>query len=203
MLSKPGSIDLQAQTTPPYSFLDFSHTFCRSAVIELSVVRDLVAIVGVVVAFSYYVLTLRNADRTRQTQIMLQIFNASTDPSRLAVMQRVLQEYEWTDYEDYKKKYAFDVNPEAHVDIQGIRNFMSHLGVLLASGRIDSELLGMSMTGVTQLLWYKLEPVILAERLESGMPYRSCYFEFLKDEMEKREHYPRGKAAYLREKIKA
>ena len=50
--------------------------------IELSVIRDLVAIFGVIAGFSYYVLTVRNAQRnqqhqleTRQAQLFMNVFN--------------------------------------------------------------------------------------------------------------------------------
>ena len=53
--------------------------------IEISMVRDLVAIFGVIAGFSYYVLVVRNAQRTREmsleaqkTQIFLQIYGTIT-----------------------------------------------------------------------------------------------------------------------------
>jgi hypothetical protein len=45
--------------------------------IELSVVRDLVAIFGVIAGFSYYVLTVRNAQRNQQHQLELGKPNSS------------------------------------------------------------------------------------------------------------------------------
>ena len=47
--------------------------------IELSVIRDLVAIFGVIAGFSYYVVTVRNQNRARQAQLFMQIFSRQYD----------------------------------------------------------------------------------------------------------------------------
>ena len=41
----------------------------------LQVVRDLVAIFGVIAGFVYYVLTVGNAQKTRRTQLFTQIYS--------------------------------------------------------------------------------------------------------------------------------
>ena len=46
--------------------------------IELSVVRDLVAIASFVVALTYYVINIRHQRETRQAQTFLQVFNNFT-----------------------------------------------------------------------------------------------------------------------------
>ena len=43
--------------------------------IELSVIRDLVAIFGVIAGLTYYMTTVRNQNRTRRAQLYMQIFN--------------------------------------------------------------------------------------------------------------------------------
>ncbi len=63
---------------------------------ELSVVRDLVAIFGVIAGFGYYVLTVRNNQEnqrqqleTRQAQLYMQVYNVShNDPSYLEAQRR-------------------------------------------------------------------------------------------------------------------
>ena len=50
------------------------HNHKGSKMIELSVIRDLVAIFGVIAGFTYYVLSVRNANRSRQTQIFMPIY---------------------------------------------------------------------------------------------------------------------------------
>ncbi len=63
---------------------------------ELSVVRDLVAIFGVIAGFGYYVLTVRNKQEnqrqqleTRQAQLYMQVYNVSHNvPSYLEAQRR-------------------------------------------------------------------------------------------------------------------
>jgi len=49
----------------------------------LQVVRDLVAIFGVIAGFTYYVLTVRNAQKTRRALLFTQIYSDFTRPENL------------------------------------------------------------------------------------------------------------------------
>ena len=75
--------------------------------IELSVIRDLVAIFGVIAGFSYYVLTVRNAQRTRdltlkaqeqavetrQLQLFMQLYEKTLAKENWAAYQEILNEW--------------------------------------------------------------------------------------------------------------
>jgi hypothetical protein len=47
--------------------------------IELGMIRDLVAIFGVIAGFSYYVLIVRNTQRSRQAQMLMQLHQSKYD----------------------------------------------------------------------------------------------------------------------------
>lgn len=77
--------------------------------IELSVIRDLVAIFGVIAGFSYYVMVVRNQKETRQAQLFMQLFQTyvtkewMTDNWELMTM-------EWDDLKDFFDKYDSSVD---------------------------------------------------------------------------------------------
>lgn len=88
--------------------------------IELSMIRDLVAIFGVLAGFSYYVLTVRANQKnqelalksqqqqleTRQAQLFMPLYSNVHDREFLKTIIPILLEWEWTDYDDFHSKYG-------------------------------------------------------------------------------------------------
>ncbi len=78
--------------------------------IELSVIRDLVAIFGVIAGFTYYVLTVKanqksqkHQQETRQVQFLIE-FNQQKIQTMVTDFNEIMKA-EWTDYEDWFSKY--------------------------------------------------------------------------------------------------
>jgi len=172
--------------------------------IELSMIRDLVAIFGVIAGFTYYVLTVqatrknqRQQLETRRTQLFMDIKNTYDDTAFIESHKRVLNTYHWENFEDYIEKYGPEGDQKKSSEIQVMLNFYNGLGVLLALDRIDIELVGMHWGYMPVRFWNKMESVILGMREAMNQTYMYGYVEFLKDESLKRESYPRGKASYL------
>jgi len=80
----------------------------------VSMIRDIVTIFGVIAGFSYYVLTVRNAQRnqalslkaqehatdTRQAQLLMQIVNQWSQPAMVDARDQFMR-YELNSFEDY------------------------------------------------------------------------------------------------------
>src|SRR4030066_2315537 len=93
--------------------------------IELSTIRDLVAIFGVVAGFSYYVLTVRINQRnqelslkaqqqtleTRQAQLLMSLYQRWQEPEFQDAFYELLS-WEWRDYDDFWEKYGWASNPD-------------------------------------------------------------------------------------------
>ena len=135
--------------------------------IELSVIRDLVAIFGVIGGFTYYALTVRNAQRTReltlkaqeqtletrQAQMFMQIYNAShNDPTYLEAQRRCF-ELQINSYEDYLR---IQENEEDREAFGRVGMFYEGLGVLVKEGYISIRLVALLMTGTTRMLYERL-----------------------------------------------
>ena len=73
----------------------------------VSMIRDLVAIFGVIAGFSYYVLTVRNAQRTRELTLKAQEHATETRETQI-----FMQLYQNLNNEDIYKKWAELVNQE-------------------------------------------------------------------------------------------
>ena len=88
--------------------------------IELSVVRDVVAIFGVIAGFTYYVINVRYSQRmqqiqleTRQSQLFMPIYMQYYEKDFLKNYRDIVSNWEWSDYNDFMEKYGPNTNPEA------------------------------------------------------------------------------------------
>ena len=81
--------------------------------VELSLIRDFVAIFGVIAGFSYYVLTVRNQIKTRQAQLFYSLNRDFTEYNSW-LRNRELFYMEWDDYDDFEKKFGSNTNPVSY-----------------------------------------------------------------------------------------
>jgi hypothetical protein len=86
----------------------------------LQVVRDLVAIFGVIAGFTYYVLTVRNTQKnqqlqleTRQAQLFMQIYDKFTNKEYVKDWVDFVFLQEFDDYQEYMEKYGYRNNLDA------------------------------------------------------------------------------------------
>ena len=104
----------------------------------LSVIRDIVTIFGVLAGFSYYVMTVRNSNKARKTQILMQLRSLYLDKEWLLDYADLL-ETEWTSLEDYDKKYDSTVNPEHMAKRFRLWEYLDGVGYLLHENLIERE----------------------------------------------------------------
>ena len=81
--------------------------------IELSNIRDFVAIFGVIAGFSYYVLTVRATRKNSRIQLVSQLSRDVGTENGVKNHFKLLN-MEWESYEDFEKKYGSDTNLESH-----------------------------------------------------------------------------------------
>jgi hypothetical protein len=153
--------------------------------IELSVIRDLVAIFGVIAGFSYYVMVVRNQKETRQAQLFMQLFQTyvtkewMTDNWELMTM-------EWDDLKDFFDKYDSSVDIDNFAKRYRSWFFLDGIGLLLKKGLVDKEMVYHLMGGYWGIwLWEKFEDVIRFSREYNNLPELAVWFEYLAQEMAK------------------
>ena len=141
--------------------------------IELSVIRDLVAIFGVIAGFSYYVLTVRNAQKERQMGMLMQLYQTKHSPEGIYRMWRIMV-LTWDDFDDYLEKWGPYDHPEVTEELKLITSswsFYDGLGKILKEGMVDLdtvyEMLGLRIL----MVWFKYETIIKSLRnFEEGNP---------------------------------
>lgn len=71
---------------------------------------------------------------------------------------------EWTDYDDFEKKYGSDFNLDNYAKRSSTNYTYNSIGFLLRQGLVDSEVLYGFLGVSSSFLWYKFEDVIKEQR---------------------------------------
>jgi len=144
---------------------------------------------GLTASIVYYATILRNANRNRELQIFMDIFKSISTEENQRTWAELLNA-EFTDYEDYMKKYDSGVNPEHYGKRGSIWWNYNAIGFLLKKGhiRVDDvyDLIGTQAV----LLWGVWGDMIHKVRENQGISSYFTGFEHLVEEIDKyrKEH---------------
>jgi len=153
----------------------------------LQVVRDLVAIFGVIAGFTYYVMTVRNAQRSRQAQMLMQLHQSKYDKEGTTAYFTLLNQ-SWNDFNDYWENVGGMGNIEFNSLLETQMSYFEGLGVLVRDNVVNVNTVYDMMGRRIVSIWMKYETVIKGLRkLEVGGPGPgpdySENFEYLANEM--------------------
>jgi len=153
--------------------------------VELSLIRDLIAIFGVIAGFSYYVLTVRNTNRARKTQVVMTLSNMlnSETTNRNYI---TLLSMQWEDFDDFHKKYDSTANPDHFAIRWNLWKFYDNLGYMLNQNIVDTDMVYYLFGGpLCVQFWSKFEPIIMEQRKLYTDPDWFRWWEFLFNEVQK------------------
>jgi hypothetical protein len=160
--------------------------------VELSTVSIVIASSGVMIAAIYYVLQIRHQTKLQQTEFLTKLLSGtSTKEAAETALKYFSTEY--IDYDDFVKKYG---HPFAEGPVQTaffvMRNLGIGIGVLLKNKLIDLNL----VAELFQLepLWLHYKPLAEGIRKQSNNPQYCELFEYLYNEVKKREQKLQPKA---------
>ena len=170
----------------------------------LQVVRDLVAIFGVIAGFSYYVMTVRNAQKTRelslkaqeltlkaqeqaletrQAQLYMNLYATYHSPEFRELLYKIMFHQEWKDYDEWKEKYG-EENYQELVAFGSVMGYFNGLGLLVRKGLIDVDTVYELLSSFVLWVWEKHLPIVQVKRDESNRPFWN-EFEYLYNEIMK------------------
>jgi len=160
--------------------------------IDLSVLQPVswvAAAIGVCVAAIYYVMNLRvqqtnmrEAEKNRKiafTTSLMQPFMTEDGIRRFIDLINL----DWSDIEDYKRRYDSRTNPENFSKRYSMWNLCENLGRLYRQGLIDLETILGTSGGMIQYMWVKFKPVIEMYRETDYGPNSFRDFEYLAGEL--------------------
>jgi hypothetical protein len=147
-------------------------------VVDLTEISAAVAATGVLIGVIYYILDIRHQNKVRQTDLLVRLFSSIDNKDWLDAWEKV-NDRESLDYKDYKAKYGF-------VELNEVFVFFEEVGRLLQKRLIDIDLLPMPY-GQVKVTWEKIKPIIEIGRKRYNEPKVGQGFEYLYNEMKKRE----------------
>jgi hypothetical protein len=153
--------------------------FWASIVVDIQTLSVIVASASVVAGIVYYAVQFRHQTRIRQTDLLLRLYTISTNKEWLEAWQRINQ-VEITDWVNYSKKYGT-------VDFNIMVNSFNALGLLLQKGLIDTGLIDDMLPNQIPVIWEQMKPAIEGVREQTSNPKLMIAFEYLYNEMKKRE----------------
>ena len=114
--------------------------------------------IGMIIALTYYSLQIRNQNRTRQAQLLMQIYSRLDTPEKSRAFLNLVT-WEFTDFEDFLKKCdPLKKSEEAYI----LNTFMvtfDGIGTLVKEGFIDIHPVATLLGGGAVLFWSKFDHI--------------------------------------------
>ena len=156
--------------------------------LDITSISAIVAAAGVLVGVVYYILDIRHQARTRQTDFIVRLYSTYGSKEFHDTLVE-LHSLQFNDYDDFVKTYGpwFSKEP-AQTAIFMVSTYFSEIGTLLDRKIIDINFL-YDIWGSTSIKmnWEKVKPVILGLREQFHDPRVFGSFEYLYNEVKKRE----------------
>lgn len=160
--------------------------------VDIQTISVTIASAGVFAAAIYYSLQIRHQTRLRQTDLIMRLNTHYNSEVFQRALNRVLNS-EFKDFDDFVKKFGLASQNDVTVSFQMMGSFYEGLGVLLSEKLIDVNLVQKMFTVDTY--WEKARPLVFALRKQENKPTYYEWFEYLYNEMKKREQKPQQSKA--------
>ena len=161
--------------------------------IDLQTLPIILTGVGMMIALSYYALTLRNQNRTRQAQLLMGLYETYRSPEFRKRQTEILF-LEWKDFDDFQEKYMWGANPDVWVNWLSLGGFFNGIGVLLRRKLIEIDLVEELLSNITFVVMERMRPILMGWRATSRFPASRSKkyelmsgFEYLYNELKRRE----------------
>jgi uncharacterized protein YozE (UPF0346 family) len=160
--------------------------------VELSVIRDLVAIFGVIAGFTYYVMTVRHQNSSRKAQLFMEMYRDFKRPDVQKAFHDIVHVWHWDSFEDFQEKYGRS-NWDENNKYMLVYSIYEGLGVLIYRELIDVKMIELLMRSYVTRFWEKIGPIMVEVRTRYDAPLAAEWTEYLYNEVKKIESTP----AYL------
>jgi hypothetical protein len=163
--------------------------------VTLQIVRDFVAIFGVIAGFTYYVLIVRNNQRNqrmvlenRKAQLFMPIYSLLHRQEFAKQTGDFIYNWEWSDVSDFMEKYGPATNLEQFTSFLNMLAFYHAVGGLLMMEQIDPEMVHSLLPNTPITIWEKAESIVHQMREQTSSPNLFQGAEYLYKEMKKRQN---------------
>ena len=107
--------------------------------VDIQTVSIILEACSFILAAAYYMITLRNQNQSRKAQLLLSLQKDIVNVDAWK-RHRETSYWEWTDYNDFEKKYGSDNNPEAYAYRLTDWYWINTVGLMIKKNLIDEEM---------------------------------------------------------------
>ena len=147
--------------------------------------------ISIIVGISYYLMILRNQQKTQQTsiesrngQFFMNLYNAIDEDIYKWSMRDTHGTKDWNTYEEWWEKYGPDKNLIEYTGWLKAQATYEVFGVMVKRGFVDIALVDDIMSGTVLMYWEASKPIIMGIR-KTGYPQFQEHFEYLYEEIKK------------------
>jgi len=162
--------------------------------VDIQTVSIAFASASVVAGVIYYTLQLRHQTKLRQTDLGRRLYSAYGSREFQEAWVETLR-LEFKDYQDYLEKYGATSEKPVYASVNMVASFFEGVGILLLRRLVDIALVDDLFSSDIVITWHKMKPLVEGWRKQFNRPQISEYFEYLYDEMKKREQKLASKTA--------
>lgn len=151
-----------------------------------NILFDLVGIISLIIAASYYIFISRNTIKTRKAQLFLNVYNQFRDYEFLQRWSETFFKWEWKNFDDFIKKYGPINNIKAFSEYLSMSAYFEGIGVLVKNKLIDIDIVEELMSSPIIWMWEKTESVTNGYREYYNSPELWEWYEYLYTELKNR-----------------
>jgi hypothetical protein len=160
-----------------------------SIVVDIQTVSIAVASAGVFLAAIYYIFQIRHQTKLRQTDLIMRLYSTLGSKEFVENDPKIFNQ-EFKDLEGFMHKYGsfskFMESPD-YAPFMMDSMFFEGVGILLYRKLVDIELVDDLLSSPIITIWEKMLPMTKALREYFNRPQMGEWFEYLYNEMKKRE----------------
>ena len=148
-------------------------------ILDIPSISAIIAAVGVLIGVILTVLEVRNLVETRQTDLVIRLYSTFGSEELQDAWEKT-QTREYKDFNAYRSEYGLR-------EVNEVGWFFEGVGVLLHRKLIDIRLVDDLFSSPVKRAWERLKPIAEGERNQTQRPQIWEWFEYLYNEMQKRE----------------
>ena len=147
--------------------------------VDIETISIVIASAGVIAGVIYYILEIRHESKIRQMDLLMRLFS-TFDSNEFQEEYIKFLDLKITDYDDYVKTYGLK-------GLFKIFPFFEALGIMLNKKMVSLDLVEQMYSQSIQIMWEKSKPIQEGLRKKYNQPKWGEWFEYLYDEVKKRE----------------
>jgi len=156
--------------------------------LDIPSISAMVAAIGVLIGVVFAVLQLRDLVKTRQTDLIIRLYSTfGSKEFQETWLGSAFWLKDFEDFKDFEEHVLKKGDYKKWASLYQFSYFFEGIGVLLNNGLLDTKLVFDLFKTPIQTSWRTTKPIIEGLREMSNDPKYLGWFEYLYNEMQKRE----------------